>query len=86
MDKKTDEKETELSDRMKVLKELEMKIKQKEKLFLSKEKSKKQVLLRLSPALWEALANWADEDFRSVNGQIEYLLSECVKNKEKQGG
>lgn len=75
------DKETELSDRLKKLKDLELKIKQKEKSFLSKEKSKKQVLLRLSPDLWESLAAWADEDYRSVNGQIEYLLSECVKNR-----
>lgn len=57
-------------------------VKEKENLFLTKEKSKKQILLRLSPALWEALAAWADEDYRSINGQIEFLLAECVKNKK----
>lgn len=45
------------------------------------EKSKKQVPLRLSPALYNRLAAWAEDDFRSVNGQIEYLLSECVKKR-----
>jgi hypothetical protein len=44
---------------------------------------KKQLLLRLSPALWNELAAWAAEDFRSINGQIEYLLSECVKQRKK---
>ena len=46
-----------------------------------KESPKKQVPLRLSPQLYEALAAWAEEDFRSVNGQIEYLLTECVKKR-----
>ena len=45
------------------------------------EKSKKQVPLRLSPSLYDKLAAWAEDDFRSVNGQIEYLLTECVKKR-----
>jgi len=48
-----------------------------------KEKEKKQVLLRLSPNLWEELADWAEDDFRSINGQIEYLLNECVKHRKR---
>lgn len=44
---------------------------------------KKQILLRLSPTLWKELANWAEDDFRSINGQIEYLLHESVKNRKK---
>ena len=44
-----------------------------------KEKSKKQVPLRLSATLWNELSQWAEDDFRSLNGQIEYLLTECVK-------
>ncbi len=48
-----------------------------------KEQGKKQVPLRLSAALWRELAAWADEDFRSINGQIEYLLTECVKKRKK---
>ena len=47
------------------------------------EKSKKQVPLRLSASLWKELAAWAEEDFRSINGQIEYLLNECVKRRKK---
>ncbi|KUK53209.1 MAG: Uncharacterized protein XD78_1385 [Desulfotomaculum sp. 46_296] len=46
-------------------------------------KDKKQILLRLSPSLWKELAAWAEDDFRSINGQIEYLLSECVKQRRK---
>jgi hypothetical protein len=50
------------------------------------DKNKKQLLLRLSPVLWQDLAAWAQDDFRSINGQIEYLLSECVKKRKKNYG
>ncbi len=49
------------------------------------DKEKKQVPLRLSPKLYDALAAWAEDDFRSVNGQIEYLLTECVRQRKKNG-
>lgn len=49
-----------------------------------KDKNKKQVLLRLSPTLWKELASWAEEDFRSINGQIEYLLTDCVRKRKKK--
>lgn len=48
--------------------------------------AKKQIPLRLSEQLYNDLASWAEDDFRSVNGQIEYLLSECVKQRKKNGG
>ena len=44
---------------------------------------RKQILLRLSPALWEELARWAEDDFRSINGQIEFLLTESVRRRRK---
>ena len=47
---------------------------------------KKQIPLRLSAKLYEAIAAWAEDDFRSVNGQIEYLLTECVRQRKKNGG
>ena len=47
------------------------------------EKDKKQLLLRLWPTLWEEISRWAEDDFRSVNGQIEYLLTEAVKKRRK---
>lgn len=47
-----------------------------------KEKDKKQLLLRLSPTLWKELAAWAEDDFRSINGQIEYLLTESVRKRK----
>lgn len=46
---------------------------------------KKQIALRLSEKLYNDIAAWADDDFRSVNGQIEYILSECVKQRKKTG-
>ena len=46
---------------------------------------KKQIPLRLSAKLYSAIAAWAEDDFRSVNGQIEYLLTECVKQRKKTG-
>jgi hypothetical protein len=50
----------------------------------NKEKEKKQIPLRLSATLWKELTAWAENDFRSLNGQIEYLLSECVKRRKKE--
>lgn len=47
------------------------------------DKDKKQLLLRLSPTLWEEISRWAEDDFRSVNGQIEFLLTEAVKKRRK---
>ena len=49
------------------------------------EKKKKQVPLRLSEKLYNDIAAWAEDDFRSVNGQIEYLLTECVRQRRKNG-
>ena len=46
---------------------------------------KKQIPLRLSEKLYNDIAAWAEADFRSVNGQIEYLLTECVKQRKKNG-
>ena len=46
---------------------------------------KKQVPLRLNAKHYDAHAAWAEDDFRSVNGQIEYLLTECVRQRKKNG-
>ena len=45
---------------------------------------KKQIPLRLSGKLYAAIAEWAADDFRSVNGQIEFLLTECVKYRKNK--
>jgi hypothetical protein len=39
----------------------------------------KRFLLRLNPGLFEALRRWADEDLRSINAQIEYLLTDQAR-------
>ena len=49
-----------------------------------KEKEKKQVPLRLSATLYEEIARGAEDDFRSINGHIEYLLTEAVKKRRKR--
>ena len=46
---------------------------------------KKQIPLRISEKLYAQIASWAEDDFRSVNGQIEYLLTECVRQRKKNG-
>ncbi len=46
--------------------------------------ARKQVPLRLSEKLYQELAAWAEDDFRSVNGQIEYLLTQCVRDRRKK--
>ena len=76
-------KEEQLQQRLEKLKAMEEEIKKKEKAIKDKEKAKKQMILRLSPCLWEEIAAWAEDDFRSINGQVEYLLSECVRNRKK---
>ena len=44
---------------------------------------RKKFLLRLDPRLWEELAAWADQELRSVNGQIEFILREAVNRRRK---
>lgn len=77
------DKEALLNERLKKIKALEEEVKKREKALKEKEKTKKQMVLRLSPGLWNDIAAWAEEDFRSINGQVEYLLSECVRNRKK---
>ncbi|MBQ7380576.1 MAG: PTS ascorbate transporter subunit IIC [Clostridia bacterium] len=50
---------------------------------MAENQSKKQVPLRLSPKLYNEIAAWAEDDFRSINGQIEFLLTECVRQRKK---
>lgn len=80
-------KEDQLQQRLEKLKALERELKEKavrakEKSLKEKDKAKKQMVLRLSPTLWNEIAAWAEEDFRSINGQVEYLLSECVRKRK----
>ena len=83
-DEELRQKEAQLSARLARISEMEAEILKKEKAVKEKEKAKKQVLLRLSPSLWDEIAAWADEDFRSINSQIEYLLSEATRQRKKK--
>ena len=82
MEDKFEAKEEQLKARLERIRELEQEILRKEKALKEQEKTKKQILLRLSPSLWSELAAWAEEDYRSINGQIEYLLAECVRKRK----
>ena len=44
---------------------------------------RKAFLLRMNPKLWEELEHWAGDEFRSVNGQIEYLLQRAVDEQRR---
>ncbi|HBQ64116.1 MAG TPA: hypothetical protein DD727_04175 [Clostridiales bacterium] len=50
---------------------------------IQSEKEKKQIPLRLSASLYKELVQWAEDEFRSMNGQIEFLLTECVRKRKK---
>lgn len=76
-------KEEQLAARLARVADLEAQVLKKEKALKEKEKAKKQVLLRLAPTLWDEIASWAEEDFRSINAQIEYLLTEAVRSRRK---
>jgi hypothetical protein len=41
--------------------------------------SRKPFLLRLDPTLLETLQRWANDDVRSLNGQIEFLLTKALR-------
>ncbi len=78
-----DTREAELTARLARIDELEAQAIRREKAAKEREKAKKQVLLRLSPSLWDDIAAWAEDDFRSINAQIEFLLTEAVRQRKK---
>ena len=78
-----DTREAELTARLARIEELEAQAVRREKAAKEREKAKKQVLLRLSPSLWDDIAAWAEDDFRSINAQIEFLLTEAVRQRKK---
>jgi hypothetical protein len=44
---------------------------------------RKPFLLRLDPSLWKELEAWAQEELRSVNGQIEYVLRRAIQKRRR---
>ena len=49
----------------------------------ARDAKRKQIVLRLPESLWADIAKWAEDDFRSINGQIEYLLTKSVRERKK---
>jgi hypothetical protein len=47
---------------------------------------RKPFLLRIDRDVMDALQRWADDDLRSLNGQIEYLLRKALKDAKREGG
>lgn len=47
------------------------------------EKDKKAFVLRISPTLLKEVEAWAADEFRSTNGQIEFLLNQAIKSRKK---
>ncbi len=76
-----EQKEAQLQQRLKRVEELEAEVVRREKELKTREKAKKQLLLRLSPSLWNEIAALAEADFRSINGEIEFLLTEAVRKR-----
>lgn len=76
-----EQKERQLQERLEHIAQMEAEILRRERELKAKEKAKKQVLLRLAPSLYDAIASLAEEDFRSVNAEIEYLLNRAVKDR-----
>lgn len=79
-----EKREKQLEERLERIRALEDEIIEREKALKNRENAKKQILLRLSPTIWNDIAAWAESDFRSINGQIEFLLAEAVKKRKGQ--
>ena len=77
-----DAREETLLKRKERLDALEAGIKAREKELAAKESRRKQIVLRLPESLWNEIARWAEDDFRSINGQIEYLLTKSVRERK----
>jgi hypothetical protein len=45
---------------------------------------KKSILLRIDPLLWEELQRWADDELRSLNSQMEWILREAVRRRRRK--
>ncbi len=77
-----EQKEAQLKERLERVAALEAETVRREKELKARENAKKQVLLRLPPALWNEIAALADTDIRSINGEIEFLLTEAVRRRK----
>lgn len=48
---------------------------------MAEKKDKKGFLLRIPPSLFEELRRWAEQDMRSINGQIEWILRDALRRR-----
>ena len=78
--------EEQLLERKAKLDALEQQLREKEKELKARDAKRKQIILRLPESLWRDIARWADEDFRSINSQIEYILTKNVREKYRKEG
>lgn len=46
---------------------------------------RKQYPLRIDAAVWEAVRRWAEDDFRSVNAQVEWILRDALRRAGRLG-
>ena len=46
--------------------------------------AKKSFILRINPETYKAIEKWAEEEFRSVNGQIEWMLDKALKEAKRK--
>ena len=76
-----EQKELRLQERLEHIAQMEAEVLRRERALKAREKAKKQVLLRLAPSLWDQLAALAEEDFRSINAEIEFLLTQAVRQR-----
>lgn len=77
-----DASEEKLLKRKEKLDSLEADLKARERELKAKDARRKQIVLRLPESLWNEIARWAEDDFRSINGQIEYLLTKSVRERK----
>ena len=72
--RKLDSREERLRQRREKLDALEAELREREKALKARDAKRKQIILRLPESLWADIAGWAEDDFRSVNAQIEYQI------------
>ena len=77
-----DAREEKLLKRKEKLDAMEASLKARERELAAKESKRKQIVLRLPESLRNDIARWAEDDFRSINGQIEYLLTKSVRERK----
>lgn len=77
------ERESRLLAKKEKLDTLEEELRTREKALVARDAKRKQIILRLPESLWRDIACWAEEDFRSINGQIEYILTRAAKEHRR---